>query len=59
MQRLLKSSKFWLAVLGVINTLVSYYLNVPAEVWASVNALFLTVIITVCAEDVALKFNKQ
>jgi len=59
MARLLKSSKFWLAVLGVVNTLVSHYLNIPVEVWASVDALFLVVIASICAEDVATKSNSK
>ena len=30
---LFKSRKFWMAVLGVINTCVGFYLDIPAEVW--------------------------
>lgn len=52
---LLKSRKFLLAVLGVVNTLVSHYLDVPTEVWASVDALLLAVIAGIAAEDVAEK----
>ena len=55
MNRLLHSSKFWLAVLGVVNTIASYYLNIPDEIWASVDALLVTVIVTIAAEDVAEK----
>lgn len=57
MQRLWKSSKFWLAVLGVVNTLVSHYLDIPPEVWASVDALLLTVIVSITAEDAAAKLR--
>jgi hypothetical protein len=58
MTRLLHSSKFWLAVLGVINTVVSHYLNIPAEVWASVDGLLVTVIASTAAEDVAEKSSR-
>lgn len=56
---LLKSRKFLLAILGVINTLVSHYCNIPAEVWASIDALLLAVIAGIAAEDSAEKFSNK
>jgi hypothetical protein len=55
MQRLLKSSKFLLAVLGVVNTLVSHYLSIPDDVWQSVNVLLLAVVAGIAVEDAAAK----
>jgi hypothetical protein len=52
---LLQSRKVWLAILGVITAIVSYYLDVPAEVWVPIEGLLFTVIVTITAEDVALK----
>lgn len=52
---LFQSRKFWMAVLGVINTLVGYYLHLPQEVWVSINALLLVVIVGITAEDAAEK----
>jgi uncharacterized Tic20 family protein len=48
---LFRSRKFLVALLGVITTLVSHYLNIPAEVWASIDALLLTVIAGIAYED--------
>ena len=52
---LLYSRKVWLAVLGVLTAIVAYYANVPAEVWVPIETLLTTLIITITAEDVALK----
>lgn len=48
---LFRSRKFLVALLSVITTLVSHYLNIPAEVWASIDALLLTVIAGIAYED--------
>lgn len=53
--RLLRSSKFLTALLGVLQTLVLHYLEVPAEVWASIDALLLAVIAGIAIEDNAQK----
>ena len=53
MSSLLKSRKFWLAVFGVVQSLVLYYLAVPEPIWMSIDALVLTVIATITVEDVA------
>jgi hypothetical protein len=52
---LLRSRKFMLAVLGVVNTLVSHYLDIPPDVWQSVDALLLAVIAGIALEDAAAK----
>ena len=48
---LLRSRKFLLALAAVIQTLVLYYIAVPAEVWASINALIIVVIGGIAYED--------
>lgn len=50
-QSLLHSRKFLIALLGVITTLVSHYLHIDPEVWASIDALLLTVIAGIAYED--------
>lgn len=50
---LLKSRQFWVAVLALIQTLVLNYLNVPAEIWASIDAILVVVIGTFTVEQVA------
>ena len=52
---LLKSRKVLLACLAVINTLVSHYLEIPAEVWQAVDALIIVLIAAIAAEDAAQK----
>lgn len=51
MANLLKSRKFWLAVFGVIQSVVLYYLNVPDEIWQTIAALVATVIAGIAIED--------
>ncbi|GEM_PF-4831988 len=51
---LLKSKQFWVAVLALIQTLVLNYLNVPAEIWASIDAILVVVIGTFTVEQVAM-----
>lgn len=48
---LLYSRKFWLAVVGVVQTLALAYLEVPPEVWTSINALLVVVIGSIAYED--------
>lgn len=52
---LLHSRKFLVALLGVITTLVSHYLHIDPEVWGSIDALLVTVILGIAAEDSAEK----
>ena len=51
MKRLLYSRKFWLAVFGVVQAIVLYYLNVPKEIWQSIAALVAVLIASIAYED--------
>jgi xanthine/uracil/vitamin C permease (AzgA family) len=56
---LFKSRKVLIAALGVVQTLVLHYLDIPPAVWASIDALLVAVITGITAEDVAEKLNKK
>lgn len=57
MQSLLKSRKFWLAVFGVAQTLLFYFLpDFPKEVWQSIDALIAVLIAAIALEDAGAKF---
>ena len=49
------SRKFWLAVFGVVQALVLYYLEVPEEIWQSIVALVMVLIGSIAVEDAAEK----
>lgn len=51
---LLTNRQFWLAVLALVQTLVLNYLKVPAEIWASIDAIIMVVIGAYTVEQVAL-----
>ncbi len=51
MKSLLHSRKFWLAVFGVVQTLVLYFVDVPKEIWMSIDALVGVVIAGIAYED--------
>jgi hypothetical protein len=51
LKSLLRSRKVLLAVLGVVNTLVSHYLEIPADVWVSIDALLVVLIASIAYED--------
>lgn len=51
--QLLKSKQFWVAVLALLQTVVLNYLKVPAEIWASIDAILVVVIGTFTVEQVA------
>lgn len=53
MEKLLKSRQFWTAVLALVQTIVLNYLQVPAEIWQSINAILVIVIAMFTVEDVA------
>jgi hypothetical protein len=59
MNGLLRSRKFWLAVFGIIQTLVSHYLQIPADIWAAIDGLVIVLIASITAEDVAVKVNQK
>lgn len=52
---LFRSRKFLLAVFGVVQSAVSVYLEVPVELWASIDALVVVVISGIAVEDAAEK----
>lgn len=54
---LLASRKFWLAIVGVVTAIVSYYADVPPEVWAPIEVLMVTMIGSIAVEDAALKLG--
>ena len=55
MKSLLKSRKVLLAILGVVQTAGSIYLDLPAELWVSINGLLVTLIGAIAYEDAAEK----
>jgi hypothetical protein len=59
MQSLLKSRKFWLAVFAVVQTLISHYLMIPADIWQAIDALVVVLIGTIAVEDAAAKAGGQ
>ena len=50
---LLRNRQFWVAVLALLQTVVLNYLNVPAEIWASIDAILVVVISAYTVEQVA------
>jgi hypothetical protein len=58
MKSLLQSRKFWLAVIGVAQTVLFQFLpDFPPDVWQAINVLLLAVIAGIAVEDAAEKFN--
>jgi arginine exporter protein ArgO len=56
--RLLHSSKFWLAVLACAQTVLFQFLpNFPQEVWQSIDTVLVIVIATIAVEDAAAKLT--
>lgn len=56
---LLRSRKFWLAVVGVGQTILfQFYPQFPAEVWQAVDLLILAVIAGITVEDAAVKLGR-
>lgn len=52
---ILKSRKFWLAVFGVVQTLVLHYFDVPEAVWQSIAGLVGVLIAGIALEDAGEK----
>lgn len=48
---LLRSRKFLLAVFGLVQTVLSFYFEWPAEVWVSINGLIAVLIGSIAYED--------
>ncbi|MFO7663362.1 MAG: hypothetical protein R6X18_12325 [Chloroflexota bacterium] len=58
MQTLIRSRKFWLSVIAVIQTVVFNLLpEFPDEVWQAVNVILLFLVGTIAVEDAAMKFG--
>ena len=58
LKQLFASRKFWLAVVGVAQTVLFQFVpNFPAEVWQAINVLILAVIGGITIEDAADKLN--
>lgn len=55
MNSLLKSRSFWLAVVGVAQSFLFYYVDVPKELWLSIDALIGIVIAALTVEDVGTR----
>ena len=51
MKTLLYSRKFWLAVFGIIQTVVLHYFAIDPEIWASIDALVIVLIGSIAYED--------
>jgi hypothetical protein len=58
MKGLLKSRKFWLAVFGVVQAVVLYYLEIPDQVWQTVATLVGVLIAGIAVEDAGAKAAK-
>jgi len=57
-QALLKSRKFWLAVIAVVQTIVFQFIpSMPDEVWQAINVILLFLVGMIAVEDAALKFG--
>lgn len=52
---LFKNKSFWVALLAVIQTLVLKYLNVPSDVWMSIDGLLIVVVGIFTADDIGSK----
>ncbi len=56
-RRLLFSSKFWLAMLALAQTILFQFVpNFPQQVWMSIDGVLVIVIACIAAEDVAAKW---
>lgn len=57
---LLHSRKFWLAVFGVIQTILFQFVpGFPPQVWQSIDVLVGVLIASIAAEDAAQKFQAK
>ena len=58
MASLLHSRKFWLAVFGVVQSIVGVFVpEFPPELWQSIDGLVVVLIACIAAEDSALKLS--
>lgn len=59
MKSLLTSRKFWLAVFAVVQTIVLHYFEIPKDIWVAIDALIVTVIVSIAVEDAGEKSARQ
>lgn len=57
LKSLLHSRKFWLAVFAVVQSLVLHYIDVPSEIWTSIDLLVSVLIAAIAYEDGQSKSN--
>jgi len=55
MAGLLKSRKFWLAVVGVVQVIVLDFLGLDPEIWQAIAALIAVLIAGIAVEDAGAK----
>ena len=55
MASLLKSRKFWLAVVGVVQVVALNYFGVPEDIWQSIAVLISVLIAGIAIEDAGEK----
>jgi hypothetical protein len=56
--RLLHSSKFWLALVACAQTILFQFVpNFPEQVWQSIDTVLVIVIATIAVEDAATKLT--
>jgi len=58
MNTIFKNSKFWLAVVGVIQSILLYYIKVPQSIWIAIDALIAVVIASLTADQVVEAFRE-
>ena len=52
-----KKASFWLAVVGVLQSFLFYYVDVPKELWISVDALIGIVIASLTINDAVVRIS--
>lgn len=58
LESLLKSRKFWLSVIAVVQTILFQFVpNFPDEVWQAINVVLMFLVGMIAVEDAALKFG--
>lgn len=58
MNGLWHSRKFWLAMWGLIQTIIGHYLSLPADIIMAADAVVAVLIASIAAEDVAQKWGR-
>ena len=58
LQKLIKSSQFWLAILDIVQIVVLTYLAVPQEIWQAINGLLLVIIGAITADQVTASLGR-